>query len=187
MDRKFQTMQLMQSFKPISSISTCLLMTLLITSGCAQLPQGNESTIFSNLQAPYRSTIVFAQEFQKLSLEEQRTRVVLLNRTSPQDVKTKLQLVVAYGLPSSRLRDHAKAQSLIDELLKDASVDAETIAFLGIINEYMAEVSKSNQKAKDEQKRADLTQQKIDELQKKLDDLKNIEKTMVDRDQGVKK
>jgi hypothetical protein len=187
MDRLFQTMRHTQSFKPISSISTCLLIALLITSGCTQLPRNNEPSIFSNLQAPYRSTIVFAQEFQKLSLEEQRTRVVLLNRTSTQDVKTKLQLVVAYGLPTSRLRDHAKAQSLIDELLKDTSLDAETIAFLGIINDYMAEISKANQKAKDEQKRADLTQQKLDELQKKLDDLKNIEKTMVDRDQGVKK
>lgn len=187
MDKQFQTMQLIQSFKSKSLVNTCLLISLLVTSGCAQLPQANESPISSNLQAPYRSAIVFAQEFPKLSLEEQRARVVLLNHTDQQDVKTKLQLAIAYGLPSSRLRDHAKAQSLVDELMKDASLDSETIALLGLINDYMVEIGKSNQKTKDEQKRADSTQQKLDDLQKKLNDLKNIEKTMIDRDQGVQK
>lgn len=187
MDKQFQTMQLIQSFKSESLVTIFLLISLLVTSGCAQLPQVNESPIFSNLQTPYRTTILFAQEFQNLTLEDQRARVVLLNRADQQDVKTKLQLAIAYGLPSSRLRDHAKAQSLIDELMKDTSLDSETIAFLGLINDYMVEIGKSNQKTKDEQKRADSTQQKLDDLQKKLNDLKNIEKTMIDRDQGVKK
>lgn len=188
MDKLFPKMQFIQSFKSAPLISTILLMTLFITSGCTQLPKVKESPIFPTLQAPpYRSSIVFAQEFTKLSLEEQRARVAVLSRISPQDVKTKLQLAIAYGLPSSRMRDHAKAQIVIDELIKDTSLDAESMAFLGLINDYMTEINKSNQKIKDEQKRADNTQQKIDDLQKKLDDLKNIEKTMVDRDQGVRK
>lgn len=187
MDKLFQKIQLIGAFKSKTFTSSFLLISLLVTAGCAQLPKANETPMFSTLQAPYRSTIVFAQEFPKLSLEEQRNRVTLLNRENPQDVKTKLQLIIAYGLPSSRLRDQAKAQSLIDGLMKDTSLDTETIAFLTLINDYMVEISKSNQKIKDEQKRADSTQQKLDDLQKKLDDLKNIEKTMVDRDQGVKK
>jgi hypothetical protein len=187
MDRLFQMMQFIPILKPALSISICLSFALLMTSACTQLPQVNESPMFSNSPSPYRSAILFAQEFSKLALEEQRIRIVQLNRTSPQDVKTKLQLAMAYGLPSSRLRDQVKAQSLIDELMKDASLDNETVALVGLINDYMAELNKANQKTKDEQKRADNTQQKLDDLQKKLDDLKHIEKTMVDRDQGVKK
>ncbi|MDZ4097249.1 MAG: hypothetical protein U1E13_00975 [Methylophilaceae bacterium] len=186
-----ETRQIFMTFKSNLRISALLITGLFLLSNCAQLPKtsgtSNPAPAFSSTQASKPSPLVFAYEFPKLSLEEQRKKLASLNQVSALDAKTKLELAIAYSLPTSRVRDYAKAQPLLEELLADKTLDAETRALASVIQEYLNEANKSNLKAREEQKRADSTQQKLDELQKKLDDLKNIEKTMVDRDQGVRK
>jgi hypothetical protein len=83
---------------------------------------------------------------------------------------------------------------LLDDLLKEKTLDNERRILATLLRDYLIETNKLAQKMRDEQKRADGSQQKLDALQQKndalqqmLDDLKNIEKTMVDRDQGIRK
>ncbi len=167
---------------------------LLGLSGCAQLSQDRDkgdgsAPVTGTHLAPtdYKRILAFSQDFPKLSLEAQRKELTRLNQTAAYNAQSKLMLALAYGLPNSQLRDAVKAQSLLDEIATDKRMDEDSLILAAIMRDYISELSKSAQKARDEQKRADTAQQKLDELQKKLDDLKNIEKTMVDRDQGVKK
>lgn len=191
MDRSAQPMNLFSL--PCTMI--CLTAVLLALSGCAQLPPntgdkinngGSTANCHSTL-ADYKSILVFSQEFPKLSQEAQRKELAKLNQAAVYNARSKLLLAMAYGLPSSHLRDTSKAQTLLDEIAADKRLEEESLTLATIMRDYINELNKSAQKTKEEQKRADATQQKLDELQKKLDDLKNIEKTMVDRNQGVKK
>lgn len=186
-----ETRQIFMTLTSNLRISTLLLTGLFLLSSCAQLPKTSGTSypapVFSSTQASKTSHLVFAYEFPKLSLEEQRKKLTSLNQVSAPDAKTKLELAIAYSMPNSRVRDYTKAQPLLEELLADKSLDAETIALASLIQEHLNDANKNSLKAREEQKRADSTQQKLDELQKKLDDLKNIEKTMVDREQGVRK
>ncbi len=167
---------------------------MLALAGCAQLPQNSgkgdshapvADTYLS--RSDFRSILAFSQDFTKLPLEAQRKELTRLNQAAAYNAQSKLMLAMAYGLPDSQLRDAPKALALLDEAAAEKRLDEESLMLAAIMRNYISEMSKSAQKARDEQKRADASQQKLDELQKKLDDLKNIEKTMVDRDQGVKK
>lgn len=139
----------------------------------------------------------FIAELQTLSAEAQRQKISDLNQqlanqqaadTDQQAAQTtKLQLAIIYSLPSSKMRDSSKAQILLDEILGDRQLGSEEHALASVLRNFLNDAGKSAQKIKEEQKRADTAQDKLDELQKKLNALKNIEKTMVDRDQGGKK
>jgi hypothetical protein len=105
-----------------------------------------------------------------------------------------MKAAIIYAIPASRLRDVNKAQVLLDELIRDKTLDKRRKTLAIILKDYISENSKSvdesnklliennklSQKVRDEQKRAD-------NLQQTLDDLKTIEKTMVDRELGVRK
>lgn len=189
MGKTYQTIDLFKSLR-----STLLAAGLLTLASCAQLPNGSNSA-GGNGQASatpatytdYDNLLAFANDFSKLTLEAQRKELATLNRATPRDARTKMKLAIVYGLATSKVRDANKAQPLLDEVISDKSLDASSLALAVIMRDYVNEIGKSGQRIKDEQRRTDATQQKLEELQKKLDDLKNIEKTMVDRDQGVKK
>lgn len=189
MDKTDQLMNLSKS-----SGSIFLTVALIALAACAQLPgtadkevTDNSTALISTAQPAYRNLLAFTQDFPKLSLEAQRKDLTTLNQTAAQNAHSKLRLAMAYGLPNSRLRDTNKAQALLEEVIADKRLDEESLILAAIMHDYISELNKSAQKTRDEQKRADATQLKLDELQKKLDDLKRIEKTMVDRDQGVRK
>jgi hypothetical protein len=90
------------------------------------------------------------------------------------------------------MRDTAKAQNLIQDLLQESTMNPEESALTGLFYEYVLDDNKQSQKNKDDLKKLDLSQQKVDALQqkydaldKKLNDLKSIEKTISDRDSKV--
>lgn len=186
-----KTYQMMNLFKVLNT--TLLTVGLLTLVSCAQLPNGSNPNgehgqiPVTTTHTDYNSLLAFASDFPKLSLEAQRKELVSLNQTVARDPRTKMRLAIAYGLATSKVRDTTKAQPLLEDIIADKALDADSLALATVMRDYISEMSKSGQKIKDEQRRADATQQKLDELQKKLDDLKNIERTMVDRDQGVKK
>jgi predicted ribosome quality control (RQC) complex YloA/Tae2 family protein len=105
-----------------------------------------------------------------------------------------MKLAMIYALPNSRLHDSARAQTLLDELLREKLQDSELKTLAILLRDHINENNKLIQKAREEQKRADsaqqksdASQQKISDLERKLQDLKNIEKAMVDRDSGTRK
>ena len=180
---------------------------LLIMTGCAQLAQKSTSNeqveSIPQHTAPVRTVyfgeknlLDFSTQFIELTAEEQRKELTRLNQASQtkSDLKARMQLGLALSVPGSRVRDSSRALSVFEELLNEKDLDAQSRLMATIFRDHLSEASKMTQKVRDESKRADTAQQKLDDsqkklddLQKKLNDLKNIEKTMVDRDQGTKK
>ncbi len=108
------------------------------------------------------------------------------------ELTERIKLAVMYSLPSSRIRDIGKAQNLLQDLLQENSLDPTESALTSLFYEYTLDDIKQSLRNRDDLKKLDLTQQKLDALQlkyealdKKLSDLKNIEKTISDRDTKV--
>jgi len=134
------------------------------------------TTRFSDLPADMQKKEL-AQVLQALSL----------NKT---DIDLRSKAAIIYAIPASKLKDNAKAQSLLDDLLKEKTLEAKQKTLLSLLRDFIADNAKWGLKIKDEQKRSDTAlqkldaaQQRADALQQKLDELKDIEKTMIDRDQ----
>ncbi|CAG0997601.1 hypothetical protein MTYP_02656 [Methylophilaceae bacterium] len=180
----------------------CLLLTL---AACAPLPKKNEPGENSAADATVPVQVIhvgkdnlleFSAQFIELTVEAQRRELASVSQAAQNktDLKSRMQLALIYALPGSRLRDHSKALPLLEDLLNEKNLDNESKLLATIFRDHISDTNKANQKMRDELKRTDAaqqklddTQKKLDELQKKLNDLKNIEKTMVDRDQGNKK
>jgi hypothetical protein len=130
---------------------------------------------YSNL-TPEMQKKVFAETNQMLSDNKNN----LLNR---------LRLASMFALPSSRLRDHAKAQNLLQEILQENTLHPSDFSLVSLLYEYTTDYTKQSQKNREEMKKLESVQQKYEALEiknkaleQKLNELKNIEKTMNDRD-----
>jgi hypothetical protein len=179
-----------------------LVCAALLLDACAVFPKTADTAssnvrIIDNAPISNQSLLEYAGSFVELSADAQKKELVQVNQAIAQnknDLKNRMKAAMIYALPNSRMRDTAKAQNLLDDLLREKTLDNERKILATLLRDYLIETNKLSQKARDEQKRADGSQQKLDALQQKndtlqqmLDDLKNIEKTMVDRDQGIKK
>jgi len=159
-------------------------------------PQVQLSASSEPLQPRKQSILDYVSIFLALSPELQRKELAEVNQAyaaNKQFVDTRVKLALLYGLPASKVRDAAKAQALLEDLMREPSLDTERKPLVSLVRDYLVETTKLSQKLRDEQKRSDnlqtkidMAQQKADSLQRKLDELKNIEKTMTDRDQGSK-
>lgn len=132
----------------------------------------------------------YAQYFTDLPADTQKKEVAILSTSNGKEklpLLTRSKLAIAYALPSSKTRDSQKAQILLDELLAEKTLSADEKNLFGLLRDFVGENLRLVSRVRDEQKRADTAQTGMMNLQKKLDDLKDIEKTMIDRDQGPKK
>ena len=188
-----------------------LLVALLITSlaGCAMQSRKPVKSAGPVLTAPAPAESIYAYIAATMAStqELQKKEVLQLNQalanTKPDDstLLVRMKLAALYGLPNSRVRDPVKAQTLLDQLLREPALENDHRVLAGLLKDYVADTTKLNAKVRDEQKRADTlqsrldnlqsktdsAQQRADNLQRKLDELKNIEKTMIDRGQGSPK
>lgn len=148
------------------------------------------------------SLLFFIDRFSNDTLDVQKksfnetNRVLIENKL---DLTERIKLAIMLSLPSSRIRDTAKAQSLLQDLLQENSLNSDEAALTSLFYEYVLDDIKHSQKNKDDLKKLDLSQQKLeilaqkydalqqkyDALDKKLNELKNIEKTISDRDAKV--
>ena len=152
----------------------------------------------------------FMGNFIQLPAELQKKELAQINLALAQnkdDINNRMKAAMIYGFSSSRMREASKAQTLLDDLLREKSLDSERKTLAILLRDHLSENGKLSQRFRDEQKRADNLQAKLDnlqqrtdnltqkleetqkraeQLQKKLDDLKEIEKTMLDRDKGVR-
>lgn len=136
--------------------------------------------------------LAFSDSYSSLTLELQKntfteTNLALLDNKN--DVTQRIKLAMILSLPSSRLRDVNKAQILLQDLLRENNLNSSESALVSLLYEYTLENSKLIQKNRDDSKKLEATQtryesiqQKYDALELKLNELKNIEKTMNDRD-----
>lgn len=130
---------------------------------------------YSNL-APEMQKKVFAENNQMLAENKNN----LLSR---------LKLASMLALPSSRLRDNAKAQNLLQDILQENTLNPSDFALISLLYEYTTDYAKQSLKSREETKKLESAQQKYEALElknkvleQKLNELKNIEKTMNDRD-----
>lgn len=170
----------------MNKLITPLLLPLYLMSACAQLP-GTSSTpgaISQTQTAGYGSTsrldvLDFAENFGDMSLEAQK-KELYQNSQNKNDLTSRIKVAMIYALPTSKLRDTNKAQALLEDLSKERNLDGDRKILTLIMRDYIAENNKLGNKAREEQRRADTLQQKLDEL-------KNIEKMMLEREQGNRK
>lgn len=148
--------------------------------------ENRAATVATTCQ-PNSPWLEYIKTFNELSTEAQRKELALLNNSSDKSRINRGKLAIAYALPSSRVRDPIKAQVLLDELVLDKTLASEEKNLFGMLRDFTQDSTRSASRLKDEQKRADTAQAAAAVLQKKLDDLKNIEKAMIDRDQGSRK
>jgi ATP-dependent Lon protease len=141
----------------------------------------------------------FSEYYSNLSLEAQKDELVTTNKlltTNPNSLLQRMKLVMIYGLPSSNLFDGPKAQSLLQQLLQENILANTQLAFGHLLFDHLIAINKVNKNNRDDQKRIesilqknetlqlklDATQQKLDAAQQKLIELKNIEKSMSERE-----
>jgi hypothetical protein len=149
----------------------------------------------SSKQDRVSSLLLFIDRFSNDTLDAQRKSFNDTNRALIEnkfDLTERIKLTIMLSLPSSRMRDTAKAQSLLQDLLQENNLNPTESALTSLFYEYVLDDIKQSQKNRDDLKKLDLNQQKLEALQqkydaldKKLNDLKNIEKTMSDRDSKV--
>lgn len=167
-----------------------MLAALVLLNACAELPKNQPQpparvVNVETVCAPSNTELLlnFAEHFIDLSLESQKkelTQTSQVANQNKQDINSRIKVAMIYALPNSKLRDSGKAQFLLEELIRDKTVDKERKSLVGLLADYTNDTNKLALKARDEQKRGDTLQQQLDEL-------KNIERTMVDRDQRIRK
>ncbi len=138
----------------------------------------------------------FAETFSNLPLDAQKKALVTANQSlalNPNDLTSRMKLVMIYGLPSSNLLDSPKAQNLLQQLLQENILSNAELAFAHVMFDYLVASNKVGKNNHDDQKRAELLQQKNEALQlkleaaqQKIDELKNIEKSIGERE-GIAK
>jgi len=152
-------------------------------SSCPETPKNSSPRTFDNQHATGSELLDYALRYSQLSAEAQKKEVTQLTQAlaaSKANMNIRMKAALVYGLPASHFRDQAKSRLLLEDLLHEKAIDSDTKALATILQDFLDENAKLLEKNKDEQKRTD-------SLQQKLDELKNIEKTMGERDQGVRK
>jgi hypothetical protein len=155
----------------------------------------NKSDYSSPKQERVNSLLLFIDHFSNDTLDAQKKTFNETNRAlieNKLDLTERIKLAIMLSLPSSRMRDTSKAQSVLQDLLQENNLNPTESALTSLFYEYVLDDIKQSQKNREDLKKLDLTQQKLDALQqkyealdKKLNDLKNIEKTINDRDSKV--
>jgi len=195
------------SIKVIISLSILVLsLSACASKGMTSKPADKEPNAIKTLDMKKTETsaakqdrvnnlLLFIDRFSNDTLDVQKKSFNETNRAlieNKSDLAERIKLAIMLSLPSSRVRDTAKAQSLLQDLLQENSLNPTESALTSLFYEYVLDDIKQSQKNKDDLKKLDLSQQKLEALQqkydaldRKLNDLKNIEKTISDRDSKV--
>ncbi|HEY9278361.1 MAG TPA: hypothetical protein VIO87_09170 [Methylotenera sp.] len=136
--------------------------------------------------------LAFIDSYSNLAPEMQKKVFAETNQVQAENknnLLSRLKLASMLALPTSRLRDNAKAQNLLQDILQEHTLHPADFALISLLYEYTTDYTKQSQKNRDEIKKLESAQQKYEALElknkvleQKLNELKNIEKTMNDRD-----
>lgn len=176
--------------------------SILLISACSNRAIVNSTTTDSNhgnalTMNPFKTShtttlLVFMNSYSNLTPEMQKKVFAETNQMLTENkshVLNRLKLASMLALPGSRLRDNAKAQLLLQELLQDNALASSDQALISLLYEYTTDNARQLQKSREDIKKLESMQQKYEvmelknkSLEQKLNELKNIEKTMSDRD-----
>lgn len=158
--------------------------------------QGNGAKIVPTKTTDATELLYFSENYSNLPQEAQKLELANTNQVlalNPNDLLNQMKLVMILGLPSSNFADAPKAQGLLQQLLQENILTNSQLAFAHVLFDYLIVVNKggkSDQKHVDAlqlkleatQQKLDATQLKLEAAQQKLDELKNIEKSMSERE-----
>lgn len=158
--------------------------------------QGNGATLVPTKTIDATELLNFAESYSNLPLEAQKLELARTNQTlalNPNDLLSRMKLVMILGLPSSNFADTPKAQVLLQQVLQENILMNSQLAFAHVLFDYLIVANKSGKndqkhvealqlKLEATQQKLDTTQLKLEAAQQKLDELKNIEKSMSGRE-----
>jgi vacuolar-type H+-ATPase catalytic subunit A/Vma1 len=134
----------------------------------------------------------FAESFSDLSAPAQKQALTSTNQVllaNSNDLLHRMKLVMIYGLPSSSLQDSQKAQNLLQQVLQENILLGSQQAFAHVMFDYIVALNKRNKSTQNDDKlveqlqsKLEATQQKLEATQQKMNELKNIEKSMGERE-----
>ncbi|WP_047550192.1 hypothetical protein [Methylotenera sp. G11] len=180
---------------------TLLICSLILSCACSSKPLiGNTAgngKINAIKTSPFKQSnvselLAFIDSYSNLTPEMQKKTFAEINQAAAENKNIllhRLKLASMFALPSSRLRDNAKAQNLLQDLLQENTLHPSDAFLLSLLYEYTTDYTKQLQRNRDDMKKLETAQQKYEALElknkvleQKLNELKNIEKTMNDRD-----
>lgn len=164
----------------------------IINSTATGSNRGNALTINPFKQSHTTTLLAFMNSYSNLTPEMQKkvfTETSQMLAENKNHVLNRLKLASMLALPGSRLRDNNKAQLLLQELLQDNALASSDEALISLLYEYTTDNIRQLQKSREDIKKLESMQQKYEamelknkSLEQKLNELKNIEKTMSNRD-----
>lgn len=162
--------------KPRIILALCMAALL---SACVQTPAKPQAALY----AGYQNLLEDAERIFAMPPEAQQKELAALaedstNRDS-QIKRAMLYTLIHSSSCNAEKPASAGAPGIVDETARD-KWERERKALAKQLKDSLDENAKLVQKARDEQTRADTLQQKLDEL-------KNIEKSMVNREQGTRR
>lgn len=136
--------------------------------------------------------LAFIDSYSNLTPEMQKKVFAETNQMlaeNKNNLLSRFKLASMLALPTSRLRDNVKAQNLLQDLLQENTLNPSDFSLISLLYEYTTDYTKQLQKSREDIKKLESAQQKYEALElknkaleQKLNELKNIEKTMNDRD-----
>ena len=134
----------------------------------------------------------FSETYADLSASVQKQVLANTNQVllaNPNDLLHRMKLVMIYGLPSSSLADTPKAQNLLQQILQENILVDSQQSFAHVMFDYLVALNKLNKSTHHDNKlleqlqlKLEATQQKLEASQQKVNELKNIEKSMGERE-----
>lgn len=140
--------------------------------------------------------LVFADSYADAPVAKQKQEVAAIQQVlkqNPNDALHRFKLILVYGLSTSHLKDTAKAQSLLQQMLQENMLSGQKLAFAHLLFDQLVELNRASKSSRDAEKRADqalqkndVLQSKLETMQQKLDELKKIEKAISEREASPK-
>lgn len=168
--------------------------------------QNNGVKLVAPKNTDVNELLIFAEQYSDLTPEAQKQVITTTNQSlsvNPNDLLQRMKLAIIYGLPSSNHQDTAKAQNLLQQMLQENNLTKPQLAFAHLLFDYVIAINKANKNSREDQKqmetvlqknenlllkleasqqKLEITQQKLEAAQLKIDELKNIEKSMGQRE-----
>ncbi|MFW5431946.1 MAG: hypothetical protein ACKE5M_07295 [Methylophilaceae bacterium] len=126
----------------------------------------------------------FVASYGALETEKQKSIYLDVMQALAKDksnIKLRVKHAAILALPNSNLRDTAIAQQHLQSLLEDSELSESNESLVKLLSTFILEHNTQSQKARDVAKKTEALKQKNKALEQKLNDLKNIEKTMIER------
>lgn len=177
-----------------------------------ELKQAAVTKTFSSSEtAEISNYLAFAEEFSNASPEAQKQTLIATNQQLTLNANSLLhrfKLAMIYALPSSTLLDVQKAQPMLLSILRENHLTGAQTAYAHMLFDYVIALNKANKSDHEDEKHIESilqknenlqskldslqqklasTQQKLDAAQQQIDELKNIEKSMGQREPIQKK